>query len=194
MLRWHGGKFRLSSWIISHFPAHRIYVEPYAGAASVLLQKPRAYAEVLNDLDADIVNLFRVLRNNAQAALLIRALKLTPFARAEFEVAYLKTDDPVERARRLIIRSFMGFGTTVGSKWRTGFRDNAKRSGTVPAHGWAGYPDALEMAVNRLRGVIIEQLPALQVIRRQDSTETLFYCDPPYPLLTCGSRWAGNAY
>lgn len=85
LLRYHGGKWRLAPWIISFFPDHRIYTEAYGGAASVLLRKKRSYAEVYNDLDGEIVNLFRVLRNPAQARELIRLVALTPFAREEFE-------------------------------------------------------------------------------------------------------------
>ncbi|MDH3195533.1 MAG: DNA adenine methylase [Hyphomicrobiales bacterium] len=86
VLRWHGGKWRLAPWIMAQFPPHRVYVEPFGGAASILLRKPRTYAEIYNDLDSDVVNLFRVLRSN-RASELIEALRLTPFARAEFEAA-----------------------------------------------------------------------------------------------------------
>src|SRR3954470_24963100 len=84
-LRYHGGKWKIAPWIISHFPPHRIYVEPFGGAASVLLRKHRAYAEVYNDLDDWAVNLFRLLGDEQSAERLRRLLELTPFARTEFE-------------------------------------------------------------------------------------------------------------
>lgn len=110
VLRWHGGKWLLAPWIISHMPAHRVYVEPFGGAASVLMRKPRAKSEVWNDLDGDLFNLFDVLRGPNSAAV-IRAVSLTLFSRADFERAYEPADDPVERARRLLIRSHQGFGS-----------------------------------------------------------------------------------
>jgi len=180
-LRWHGGKWRLAPWIISHFPSHRVYVEPYGGAASVLLRKPRSYAEIYNDLDDDVVGLFRILRDPVTAERLIHLLHATPFARAEFDEAYEATDDAVERARRLIIRSFMGFGSDGHrASHKTGFRSNSSRSGTTPSHDWANYPEALLTLVNRLSGVVIECRPAIDVMRQHDSPDTLHYVDPPY--------------
>ena len=194
LLRYHGGKWRLAPWVISHFPPHRIYCEPYGGAASVLLRKSRSYAEIYNDLDGEIVNLFRVLRDPAQARELVRLLTLTPFARAEFELSYITTGDPIEQARRTVARSFMGFASTVTGKGSTGFRSNANRSGTTPAHAWRNYPAALTHTISRLRGVVIENRPAHAIIHSHDDPETLFYIDPPYPNETRNPRWAGNAY
>lgn len=179
-LRWHGGKWLLAPWIIAQFPPHRVYVEPFGGAASVLLRKPRSYAEIYNDLDGDAVNLFRVLRSE-RAGELIETLRLTPFARADFAQAYEVAEDDVERARRLTVRSFMGFGSDGhNAAVRTGFRSASNRSGTTPAHDWANYPETLAAIVARLRGVVIECRPALDLMEQHDGPETLHYLDPPY--------------
>ena len=177
-LRWHGGKWLLAPWIMSYFPAHRCYVEPFGGAASVLLRKPRTYAEIYNDLDGDVVNLFRVLRSD-RAGDLVEALRLTPFARAEFQAAYEPDEDAVEKARRLIVRSFMGHGSDAPHN-NSGFRANSNKSGTTPAHDWINYPDALAAIVERLAGVVIERRDAADVMAQHDGPDTLHYVDPPY--------------
>lgn len=182
VIRWHGGKWLLAPWIISHMPAHRVYVEPYGGGGSVLLRKPRAYAEIWNDLDGEIVNLFRVLRSN-RADELVRQLHLTPFSREDFNEAYEADGDTVERARRLIIRSFMGFGSN-GHNRVTGFRANSHRSGTTPAHDWQNYPHSLQQVIARLAGVTIENKDATAVMLQHDGAETLHYVDPPYVFAT----------
>lgn len=195
-MRYHGGKWRLAPWIIEYFPPHKIYTEAYGGAASVLLRKDRSYAEVYNDMDGEIVNLFRVLRNPAQVRELVRLVGLTPYAREEFEESYLTSGDPIEQARRTLFRFAAGFSTAGAnaSNWRTGFRGNVTRSGSTPAGDWVNYPAALEAIVERLRGVVIENRPALNVIKQYDSPEALHYVDPPYPFSTRNGRWAGNAY
>lgn len=132
VLRWHGGKWMLAPWIIANFPEHRTYVEPYGGAASVLIRKPRAYAEVYNDLDRDVVALFEILRDPKRGGVLLEQLKLTPFARAEFLLSYQRSDDPIEQARRLVVRSFMGFGSDGhNAAVKTGFRADSNKSGTT---------------------------------------------------------------
>ena len=195
-LRWHGGKWRLAPWIIQHFPPHRIYVEPFGGGASVLLRKPRVYAEVYNDLDSEVVDFFRVLRDPATAARLTELLQLTPFAREEFKAAYALTADPVERSRRLVARSFMGFGSNAHASQHkghrsTGFRSNSSRSGTTPARDWASYPHQVAAMCKRLAGVVIECRDAREVMAQHDGPNTLHYVDPPYLPET---RARGNTY
>jgi DNA adenine methylase len=184
-MRYFGGKWRLAPWILGHFPPHRIYVEAFGGGASVLLQKSRAYGEIYNDLDGEVVNVFRVLQRHSRR--FHRLIVETPFARDEMELAYRPCKDPVERARRTIIRSFMGFGAdSVTRDCRTGFRSNSNRSGTTPAHDWATWSGQIEAFRDRLRGVVIENRNAIEVMESQDSEKTLHYVDPPYPLSTRG--------
>lgn len=188
-LRYHGGKFRLAPWICSFFPAHHVYVEPFGGAASVLLHKKRAHCEVYNEISGEIVNVFRVLRDPERAAQLQRLLELTPFARAEFDASYEPSDDPVEQARRTVARSFMGFGSgAVFSKHSTGFRTGVRGSrNKSAASDLLSWPAEVPAFVERLRGVTIEQRDALYLMARTDGPGTLFYVDPPYPLSTRGS-------
>jgi len=167
--------------IIAHFPPHRVYVEPYGGAASVLLRKPRAYAEYYCDLDDEVVTFFDVLRDPASAARLEAELRLTPYARAEFERSYEPAQDPVERARRLLVRSFMGHGSDgATSAYKTSFRATSDRSYTTPAHDWRNYPASLPAIAARLQGVIIENKPAMEVMAERDREDALHYLDPPY--------------
>lgn len=182
VLRYHGGKWRLAPWICSHFPAHRVYVEPFGGAASVLIRKAPCYSEVYNDRDGDVCNVFGVLRSPDLAEVLRRRLELTPFSRDEFLSAYEAPADLVDRARKTIVRAFMGFGSaSTNPAHVTGFRANANKSGTTPAHDWQNWPSQIPAFVARLRGVIVENRDALEVILQQDSERTLFYVDPPYP-------------
>lgn len=146
----------------------------------MLLKKQRSFAEVYNDLDGDVVNVFRVMRDAATAHQLRRGIELTPWARDEFVASYEPTADPVERARRTIVRGFMGFGTTSRRAHRTGFRARAYRQNQTGAVDWTTWPDEIPIFCERLRGVTIENRAAAEVIQHQDGPDTLHYIDPPY--------------
>lgn len=184
LLRYHGGKFRLASWIMSFFPKHRCYVEPFGGAASVLLQKERSHGEVYNDLDGDIFNLFNVLRDENSGQRLSELCQLTPYSRDEFKLAYELCENPIERARRTIVRSAMGFGSGAATFHPTGFRCEAKRQYSTSAHCWAKYSPVIEYVCKRLQGVNIENRAAIDCMLSHDSAQTLHYVDPPYVLDT----------
>ncbi|WP_323127201.1 DNA adenine methylase [Acinetobacter pollinis] len=180
LMRYHGGKFRLADWVISHFPNHTCYTEVFGGAAGVLLQKPRSYAEVYNDLDGDVVNLFKVLRDKEKCSQLIQQINLTPYAREEFNLAWQLTDDDIEKARRIVVRAQMGFGSAGATKGTTGFRIDTKRAYGTAQSLWSTYPDHLAFVCERLTGVLIENRPAVQVLKDHDASTTLHYVDPPY--------------
>ena len=186
LLPYFGGKWRIAKWCVSHFPKHTTYVEPFAGAASCLLRKPRSEGEVLNDLNTEIVGLFRVLRNEEQAARLIPLLCSTPYARTEYEAAYEPFDCPVEQARRTLLRFHSAFACDCQIPGRkTGFKVALDGQ---HSRAWASFPDALRRIIDRLAGVTIENMDAKKVITRFDSRDTLFFIDPPYLAETRSSR------
>lgn len=173
ILKYYGGKFRLARWIISHFPRHDSYVEPFGGGGSVLLQKPPSAIETYNDLDGDVCNFFLVVRDRVDE--LIRAIRLTPWSRDEFELCLHSASDPLERARRLYFRLWMSFhgGTlSTASSFR---RRRYKRSAASDVR-----PQAIYEAAKRLTLVQIENRDAMKLIIEMDTPTTLFYLDPPY--------------
>lgn len=176
-----GGKAKISSWVTSFFPRHRIYVEPFGGAAGVLLNKKPSQLEVYNDLNSDLVNFFRVLRDKEKSAELIRLLKLTPYAREEYYSCYpMPEGDDIERARALVCRTGMGIGIRMAvSDSRSGFagdNSNLRRN----ARTFVNHVDKMGEIAERFRSVVIEHKDALELIPRYDSPDTLWYLDPPY--------------
>ncbi len=132
IMKYHGAKFRLAKWIMGFFPEHKVYVEPFGGSAGVLLQKTRSQSEVYNDLDGDISNLFSVLQDKKMSSELQNLLLVTPYSRREYETSYKETDNPVERARRTLIRGHMTFGS-AGSTKTSGFKRDCFRKYGTPA-------------------------------------------------------------
>lgn len=180
LIRYHGGKFRLADWIISHFPKHETYVEPFGGGASVLLSKTPSRMGVYNDLDSDIVNFFEILRDQQLAEELAQQIELTPYSRVEFLNARDETSDRIERARRLVVRAQMGFGSAGATRAKTGFRLDTARSGSDIVTIWQRQPEIIIQAAARLKKVLIENRDAIKVIQDHDREDTLFFIDPPY--------------
>ena len=176
-LRYFGGKAKIASFIISHFPPHASYLDAFGGGANILIQKPRSLVETYNDLNAEVVNFFRVLRD--QPYELIHKLSLTPYARAEYEAAFEPTTEPVEQARRTFIQLWMSIGGT-GEKAQSGWRyvKRVKRGSRAPAGYWT--LDHLYAVAERLMGVQIECRDAFYLIPHYDTPTTLTYLDPPY--------------
>jgi DNA adenine methylase len=196
-LRYYGGKVRLAPWIAGHFPPHACYVEPFCGALSVLLHKAPARFEVANDLDGEVVNFFRVLRDRPED--FRRAVELTPYARAEVDLACddsaVATATPLERARRFYVRSWQSIHGAP-SRGRMGWRyekGGARGWSRTVTDAWAATGHLLEIAA-RLKAVQLECDDALRVIARFDAPGTLFYVDPPYVASTRSERWATAAY
>jgi DNA adenine methylase len=193
-LRYYGGKARLAPWIVAHLPPHTGYVEPFGGAASVLLRKAPAPCEVYNDLDGEIVGFFRVLRERPGE--LVEAVRGTPFARAEIDLACAPTPpgvDDLERARRVYVRAWQG-RHGLPARGRMGWRFERAAAGTRTAVAQWTDLDRLWETAARLRAVQLECGDALRVLARFDGPDTLFYVDPPYPADTRGARWATRAY
>jgi DNA adenine methylase len=188
VLRYHGGKWKLAPWIIANMPPHSVYVEPFGGGGNVLLRKERIPAEVYNDLDGRIVQVFRTLQDPDKASAVRRRLSLTPYARAEFDSCYQSTVDEIDGVCKTIMLSFMGHGTdSITRSCRTGFRAKMSDDRATPAAPWATYWEAVDDFVERLRGVVIEQRDATEVMLRMDTPKTLFFVDPPYVTSTRSS-------
>ena len=174
-----GGKWKIADWICQHIPKHHTYVEPFGGAASVLMRKAPAKVEVYNDLGQEIVNLFRVLRNRQAATELQRLLRLTPYSRQEWIDCHERISDPVEQARRTVVISVMSCNAGKAIRRQSnGWKSHSKRH-THP-QSFARHTEALSEVVDRLKGCIIENRAAMDVMKQHDGSETAFYVDPPY--------------
>lgn len=175
---YYGGKTSLAPWIVSLFPAHRVYVEPFCGSAAVLLAKPPSTHEIVNDVDGDLVNFFRVLRERPEELEL--ACALTPYARDEFDACHPGlpvAGDDLERARRWWARSSMSFASTATAT--TGFAASILR-GSNNARSMANRVARFAAVADRLRNVVIENRDAIDIIERYAAVDAVLYLDPPY--------------
>jgi DNA adenine methylase len=192
---WYGGKYSHLDWLLPLLPKTTHYCEPFGGSAAVLINREPAPVETYNDVHGEVVNFFRVLREQKEE--LIEAIGLTPFSRAEFEAAINDSAEnlsELERARRFYIlarqvRTGLAQKASAGRWAHCLLTSRAGMAGAVSR--WLGAVEDLPLIAQRLLRVQIENAPAIEVIARYDSEETLFYCDPPYPH---GSRGDANAY
>jgi DNA adenine methylase len=180
---WYGGKFSHLDWLLPLLPECYHYCEPFGGSAAILLNRFSSQIETYNDIDGEVVNFFRILRE--EKGKLIEAIGLTPFSREEFAKA-CKLDPNVsafERARRFYVRARqvrtgLAQTATIG-RWAN--CKNTSRNGMSGVISrWLGGIEELAFIAERLLRVQIENRPAIDIIRLYDSKETLFYCDPPY--------------
>lgn len=177
VLKYPGAKNRLAPWIIKHIPEHTVYLEPFFGSGGVFFNKKPATIETINDLNADVVNYFKVLRTNPEE--LISLLELTPFSRDEYYNAYEEeASSDVEKARRFAVQCFMGYGCS--NNYKNGFRSSQQGNSPRTTNAWNKLPETLRAATLRLKDAQIENLQAVELIKRYNTPDVFIYADPPY--------------
>ena len=186
VLKYPGSKWRMADWIISLMPPHKSYLEPFFGSGAVFFKKPPSRIETINDLDGEIVNLFRCIRSRPEE--LARTVALTPYSREEYELAWQRGETPgnlddIERARLTLVRYWQTHGNSAVYKggWKN---DRTGREYAYDVRYWCQLPQWIIDATNRLKEAQIEQAPAVDVIRRFCHKDVLIYADPPYVLST----------
>ena len=184
VLKYPGAKTRLAPWICSFIPDHKVYLEPFFGSGAVFFNKQPCRIETINDLNDDVYNYFKVLRDCPDE--LIRLIELTAYGRTEYEASWGSVDDfsraqvvsNIERARRFAVRCWMAIG--CGNLYHNGFRSGQSSTSPSPAHTWDTLPDVTRVAAKRLKQVQIEHLKALEIISRYNTLDVFIYADPPY--------------
>lgn len=188
LLHYPGSKKRIAPWIIEHMPPHHSYLEPYLGGAAVLLAKEPSRIETVNDLDNDVVNFFRVIRDPESREQLIDWLTYTPYARQVYDETF-ETDPqtPVERAGYFAVRSMQshGFRLTEKCGWK---KDVHGREAAYAVRYWNELPVVIAQMAERLKMVQIEHKPAIELIQAFNHDNVLIYLDPPYVLSTRGRK------
>ncbi|WP_440706232.1 DNA adenine methylase [Heyndrickxia oleronia] len=179
-LIWFGGKGKQAEYIISKMPRHKVYIEPFGGAAHVISQKARINHEVYNDIDGIVVNFIMQSIENTEK--LIERCAVLPYSRELYE-KWRREElprDPFEKAVRFFYlnRSAISKGNSEEVP-KTGWRHSTSSSQN-PAMGYVNACKKIRAFARRMQGVMIEQMDFLKLIEKYDSKEALFYVDPPY--------------
>lgn len=185
ILKYPGAKWNLANWIVNHIPAHTTYLEPFFGSGAVFFKKRPSNIETINDIDGDVVNLFRVIRSRPEE--LAALIEMTPWSREEYNASYEKTGDELEDARRFLVRCWQAYGTRTSTK--TGWRSDVQgRRGMYCVHWWNMLPERIIAVCARLKNAQIENQDAVKLMKRYHYDEVLIYADPPYPLETRSAK------
>lgn len=179
IIKYPGSKWSIAEWIIRFFPEHHSYLEAFFGSGAVLFNKPRSNIETVNDLDGNVVNLFEWIKKDPER--LAHEIYWTPYARQVYEDTFTQAPaDSLGRAVNFYIRLNMGHGfRTTGEKvgWKNDIQGREK---AYAASDWCKLPEKIMQAAERLRGVQIENRPAVELMQRFNYPNVLFYIDPPY--------------
>ncbi len=183
IVKYPGSKWSLADWIINFFPNHHSYLEPFFGSGAILFNKSRSHIETVNDLDGNVVNLFEWIRKAPER--LAHEIYYTPYARQVYDNAFSTVpEDSLGKAINFCIRLNMGHGFRTNGE-RVGWKNDVQgRERSYASQDWCNLPDKIIKAAERLRGVQIENRPAVELIKRFDYKKVLIYCDPPYMLET----------
>lgn len=178
ILKYPGAKTRLAPWLLSFVPEHNVYLEPFFGSGALFFNKQPSKIETINDIDGEVCNLFRVIRQQAEE--LAKLVEMTPYSREEYERAFIvqESDDEVEKARKFLTRCWQGMGSS--NVYKNGFRSSQQSGSPRTTKHWAEVPDRILQAAERLKMAQIESLDAVELMGRYDTPDVFIYLDPPY--------------
>jgi DNA adenine methylase len=182
LIRWVGGKGKQLRQLLPFIPDSRVYVEPFGGGASVLLNKPRSEVEVYNDLDESLINLFYVIRDPVQFSEFANLIGWTPYSRRAFEDSRDHESEPDAVLRA--VKFYTVLNQSISGKRLATKSDWSRAKSANVAERWFLRQEKLGLLHERLKYVQIECRDALDILEEWDSPETVFYCDPPYVLDT----------
>lgn len=183
VLKYPGSKWSISDWIINNFPQHHSYVEPYFGSGAVFFSKYQSAIETINDLDEDVINLFKCIRDDSEA--LARKIAMTPYSRQAYDESFETIEgNEIDKALKFLVRCWQGHGFRTNG-YKVGWKNDVQgRENMYAVYNWYRLPEWVMSIVDRLKQVQIESRPALEVIKRFNYPNVLIYADPPYLLGT----------
>lgn len=189
VLKWPGSKWSIAQRIVNVMPKHKIYLEPFFGSGAVFFSKCPVFTEVINDLDGEVVNLFKCIRDNPEE--LANLIHFTPYSKDEYKGSYNRSGSDIERARLFLIRANMARAGMqyYSSSWRhagpvLGAQNKQRITGD-----WNRLPQQIIEAANRLKDAEIENTDAIELIEKYNHKDCLIYVDPPYLLSTRRQRY-----